>query len=117
MPKINYQPRDNWEKDILDKITLKNGRLRAAFPGKRKRTMEYGVAFYIWRNVVFYVSPINQHHCFPVGADFYLPMSYEERELYCKTVLDPFVDRIVNSIPKEEWYGVQRWGRIFGYIS
>lgn len=42
-------------------------RLRASRPTKAK-----GATQYIWRNVAFIVSTNPQHHCMPVGADFYI---------------------------------------------
>lgn len=42
-------------------------RLRSSRPTKSK-----GATQYIWRMIAFTVSPNPQHHCMPVGADFYI---------------------------------------------
>jgi hypothetical protein len=39
-----------------------------------------------------------------------------KRRAYMKTELDPLVDLIVDSIPKNQWAGVYRWGRALGAL-
>ncbi|MCX8008313.1 MAG: hypothetical protein N3A54_01270 [Patescibacteria group bacterium] len=111
MPKISYQPQNEWESSIIAAITTRDGKLKGSYPGKRERTMEFGVAFYVWRNVAFYISPIRQHHCLPIGADFYIPMEYDELRKYINDVLDPLVDRIVESVPVLERHGLLVWSK------
>lgn len=68
-----------------------------------------GKAAYVWRMVAFIVSPISQHHCMPCTAEFDLPEdNYTLRRELAKE-LDKLVDKIVASVPKEQWYGVKRW--------
>lgn len=73
-----------------------------------------GRTAYIWRMVAFQVSPISQHQCMPVTADFDLPGDFDKRREEAKA-LDAIVEKIVNSIPPSQWYGVARWGRALGY--
>jgi hypothetical protein len=126
--------------DIVSKVVAKRGgvnRLRASKPAD-------GPAAYVWRMVAFIVSPHSQHHCMPVGADFYVNKTdyahrtdkfvwscetqndkdyvanltpdriammnnSECRRQYMKQELDPIVDKIIDTIPKEQWRGAQRW--------
>jgi hypothetical protein len=44
-----------------------NVRLRSSRPNKAA-----GATQYIWRMIAFIVSPNPQHHCMPIGADFYI---------------------------------------------
>lgn len=73
-----------------------------------------GETAYIWRNVAFYVSPLSRHHSLPVMADMDLPQrGYRERQKRAKE-LDEIVDKLVDTVPKEQWYGVGRWARALG---
>jgi hypothetical protein len=128
--------------EIVMGVVAKRGdvqRLRASKPAK-----ESGSVQYVWRMVAFMVSPHSQHHCMPVGADFYVTDSEyrhrtdkyvpraetehdretvskwdaktwermhrgEQRRNYIKQELDPIVDAIVDTIPKNQWRGVHRW--------
>lgn len=126
---------------VRDVFTNRGGKLklRASRPTKAK-----GATQYIWRMVCFIVSPNPQHHCMPVGADFYINESEyahrtdqyiprletdhdretvnkwnqktwdmmhkgEKRKKYIKEELDPLVDIIIESIPKNQWHGAKRW--------
>lgn len=42
-------------------------RLRSSRPTKASGSVQY-----IWRMIAFTVSPNPQHHCIPMGADFYI---------------------------------------------
>lgn len=79
----------------------------------RMPTLETGRAAYVWRMVAFQVSPIGQHHCLPILADFDLPGSVEEARAEAKR-LDVLVEKIVNAIPKSQWSGIHRWARALG---
>lgn len=78
--------------------------------------IENGETAYIWRMVAFYTSPKSQHHCMPIMADFDLNGHTNDARMALAKRLDKIVDKIVNQIPKEQWYGVGRWGRAFGYV-
>jgi hypothetical protein len=62
-------------------------RVRASKP-------KYGPSAYVWRMIVFTVSTNPQHHCIPVGADFYINDTdfahrtdqYIPRDPHCETV-------------------------------
>lgn len=88
------------------------GRLRASKPSKVDRR-----SMYIWRLVAFYVSPMRQHQCMPITADFDLPgENYHERLMLAKQ-LDEIVDKVTDAIPMSEWHGVKRWGQAYGQIG
>jgi hypothetical protein len=97
------------ERKILIRITNKRtGELRATKPDNRGDLIN-GRAAYVWRNVMFYVSKNPKHWCMPITAEFYLGRDDWENRYEIIKVLDEFVDRIVNSFPKSEWYGIRRW--------
>jgi len=115
MPKINVailETLSEEEKEIVSHFIKKDGSIRATKPKIVKNDSITGKAAYVWRMVVFLVSPISQHHCMPVTADFDLPGDFDERNFLMKE-LKPLEDKIVNSIPKSEWHGVKRWARLF----
>lgn len=107
------------------------GRLRASKPMVNRQDPLSGKAAYVWRNIAFLVSPVGQHQCIPVTAEWDLPIhvtlppvsdpaysdcalaKHEARRQMSKE-LDTLVDKVVNTIPKEEWYGVTRWARALG---
>lgn len=72
-----------------------------------------GYIAYIWREVAFCVSPYSQHHCMPVCNDFNLEGSWTEKQPKMDE-LKKIVDKVINSIPKSQWYGIARWSRAFG---
>lgn len=68
---------------------------------------------YVWRMVAFAISPVPQHQCMPMTADFDLPYENgDQRRALCK-VLDELADKVVKSVPVKEWHGVRRWGRAY----
>jgi len=72
--------------------------------------------YYVWRMVAFQISPMSQHQCMPVMDDQYIQLEHDARRARCKE-LDELVDRIVNTVPKSEWHGINRWGRALGYLQ
>lgn len=91
------------------------GKLRASKP------TESGDAAFIWRMVAFQVSPIPQHHCLPMCADFDIEVPadmeataerFQWRRNRAKE-LNAVAEKIVDTIPKDQWHGVQRWHRAF----
>lgn len=144
MPAINLEVLKNTlsvnDMEIVSKVVAKRGgimRLRASKPAD-------GPAAYVWRMICFIASPHSQHHCMPVGADFYIndadyahradkyvfrletqeDQDYvakltpdriamlnksECRHQYMKQELDPIVDAVLDTIPKNEWRGAKRW--------
>jgi hypothetical protein len=100
---------------------MNKGRLRAAAPVSpgRRPTAPQGDVKYVWRMVAFQVSTNPQHWCMPVCADFDIdsPTRGVEGVRYRAErakVLNNLVDRIVNTIPKEQWHGINRWRGILG---
>jgi len=93
---------------------LNKGRLRASPPASAQ-----GDAKYVWRMVAFHVSTNPQHWCMPICADFDIdsPVRGVEGVRYRAArskALDNLVDRIVNTIPKEQWHGIRRWRGLLG---
>lgn len=78
------------------------GKLRASCPDK---DLLEGQVAYVWRMVAFYLSTKPAHGCMPVMAEFWV-----NREEIPK--LDQIVSEIVDSVPKENWRGVQKWTKI-----
>ena len=77
---------------------------------------QQGKVAYIWRMVAFYASSKSEHHCMPCTADFDLPGGFSEsREL--ARYLDTIVDRVLSTIPKEQWHGIRRWGQVYGVVG
>ncbi len=105
------------------------GRLRASAPavavvGKAKNRWGSAInvydqtdaaGYYVWRMVAFQVSPVSQHQCMPVTDDLYLSGDMDERRARAKE-LDRLIDAIVNTVPKAQWHGINRWGRALGYL-
>ena len=92
-------------------------RLYASRPKTRSGSDQY-----VWRMVAFYLSRNPAHQCMPVCADFplfddpnsdYKSMDFRGRADYRKS-LDEIADTIVNAVPRDQWFGVARWGRAFG---
>ena len=91
------------------------------FKGKFRATKPKGKgdAPYVWRMAAFVISNNAKHWCMPMTADFDLADIWwngcdpKLRREHTKH-LDTVVDAIVNSVPKEGWYGVRRWARAMG---
>ena len=98
------------EREILSMIVnSRTGELRVTKPRVDKSNYVTGRAYYVWRNIMFFISRNPQHHCLPIGSDLYLShRDWKNRNQVIKE-LDAFVDRIVDSFPKTEWRGVARW--------
>ena len=120
MPSINLSSIElsDSERPLVEPIVAtkgKNkGKLRASKPDGN------GDAAYVWRMVAFQISSVPAHHCMPICADFDIVVpenvSSTERYQYRRErakVLNALADKVVNSIPKSEWHGVQRWHRAF----
>jgi hypothetical protein len=129
MPKIDISRlSDPFAIELARQIVKPDGTLYASKPKKAS-----GLAKYVWRMVAFGISPIGQHHCMPIMADFDIsnsdvgfPMdmewshpdrsaAYDRRKLMAK-VLDKVADAIVMTVPVREHHGTKRWARAFGYI-
>jgi hypothetical protein len=78
-----------------------------------------GDSQYIWRMTAFTLSREPKHWCMPVMADFDIecPAGVESRSKYRAERakrLDEIVDKVCNSIPKDQWHGIRRWKGILG---
>lgn len=72
-----------------------------------------GCTAYIWRMVAFYVSSDAKMSCMPTTASFWLPTS--DRELEKR--MNAIVDAVVDTIPRRQQYGLNRWAKALGYAS
>jgi hypothetical protein len=116
MPQINLAAADLSSEEyalclpIVSTKGKNKGALRASKPSGN------GDSAYIWRMVAFQISPIGQHHCLPMCADFDIEVPatvtreerYEWRKNRAKE-LNAIADKLVNQIPKSEWHGIRRW--------
>lgn len=107
-------------------ITKASGDKRTLRASKPKGN---GRVAYVWRMVAFTISPIRQHQCMPVTADFdvydyyvngtneYGRQSFDHSAIReeCKR-LDAIADAIIDRVPKSEWHGTRSWARAFGHI-
>ena len=126
MPDVSYEPVNDEEKKLVDLIVIK-GKLRASKPKTPKmyqttagHFVHYdeegsikGEAAYVWRMIAFQVSPKSVHHCMPMTASFDMSGEYSVRHKRTDE-LDVIVEKIVKSVPMENWHGVNRWGKAFG---
>ena len=111
MPIIDLDAADitDDERILALEILKPDGRLYASKPGKAS-----GEGKYLWRMVVWGVSPHRQHQCMPMTADWDLDGEFEERMARAK-VLDELAQRIEATVPSSNgmarWRGAMRWGR------
>jgi hypothetical protein len=107
---LDILPLDLDDLRIVQKIVVNNGKLRRTKPAD-----PYGQ--YVWRMVLFYVSPYPQHHCIPTTHDVGLfsvaprvtkVCPHRKREIeesdYAwikakRSKLDRIVDAVVNIFP------------------
>lgn len=106
------------ERDMVAPIIASKGKnagsLRASKPDHAS-----GDSQYIWRMVAFTLSTDPKHWCMPICADLDIevPAGVESRSKYRAERakrLDDIVDKVCNSIPKEQWYAIRRWKGILG---
>lgn len=78
------------------------------------RLQAYGA--FVWRHVVFAISPIRQHQCMPVTDTFLIdePDHAESRRI--EKALMAIADKIVALVPVTQQAGTMRWGRALGMI-
>jgi hypothetical protein len=106
------------------------GRLRASKPNVTRTAsgktswgspmyvpdLKEGCTAYIWRMVAFSISPVSQHQCLPMLADFDLPLQGDEcREMVKR--LDAIADIVVKSVPVTQHHGTLRWGNALGMVG
>ncbi|MDD1711231.1 MAG: hypothetical protein LUQ37_10035 [Methanoregulaceae archaeon] len=99
------------------------GQLRASKPDPKANL---GQSSYIWRMIVFDVSPNPKHQCMPVTADWDIrPPAYEnfpgdhnyqKRLALTRDILDPIADKVCKCLPPERRAGLIRWGRALGML-
>lgn len=106
---------------IAEAIVTTQGRHKGCLRSSKPKNNSK--AAYVWRMVAFQISPNPQHHCMPVCADFDLydvfakeDQNYKVVNQLAKQLDKEVVDPITNTVPKEQWYGIMRWGRALGYL-
>ena len=120
MPMVDVTSLTTEEKQIVNLFLKKDGSIRASKPKSTDNPYSFQ-AQYVWRNLVFYVSPKPQHHCIPATANFSIYDYFEKCHKHpdnsdlskrvrekCKE-LDVLVDKLLETIPKTKWHGVRRW--------
>lgn len=70
MPEITIPANFSEADRAIAALILNKGKLRASKPKAS------GEAAYVWRMVAFIASPISQHHCMPMTAEFDLPEQF-----------------------------------------
>lgn len=93
---------------FLLEITREDGELRCSRPRRS------GKGDYVWRMVAWQISPKPIHQHLPMGAPFYLTEGDYETWRELQGLLDDLVDEIVALVPKNKWWGVQRWAGLIG---
>lgn len=103
--------------EIFSHSIGRGNRLRSSKP-------KDGRGAYVWRMICFYISTNPQHHCMPVMADFGLTddmyvnypqkHNFQRRNAYCKEILDPIVDAVVNTVIISKQHGTMRWAKALG---
>lgn len=84
---------------------------------RASRPAQGGPAACLWRMVAFMISPDPRHQCMPSTAILDLPGDDYPSRRRLAVELHALADRIVGTVPPEEWHGVIRWGQVFGRIG
>lgn len=123
MPKIDLSKVElsAEEMKIVELILKKDGSVRCSKPKVDKSNPLTGKAAYLWRMVVWAISPIRQHQCLPTTADFDLPAIDETTGKWsCAAArmmsipLEELEKKLVNTVPVIQRHGTMAWGRALG---
>lgn len=137
MPKVNWQALSHLsdsDRSIVERFVKADGTIRKTRPTLPKRikvdnpnstygyTWEYanqddsdqGIAAYVWRHVVFAVSPERTHQCMPCNDIAYLPSG---DVTVWHSVLSVLINDVIDAVPRDQWHGVKRWGQALGQIG
>lgn len=68
-----------------------------------------GKTAYLWRQVVFFISPIPAHQCIPTFDFCDLPVLPKEELQELEDYLHKLADKVVDTVPLGEQHGVLRW--------
>lgn len=126
MPKVDWMKLESLSEDeiqIVQGLIKKDDSIRASKPAIRVDAVVPGhfgfkvnlnnqqdaEVAYVWRMVVFMVSPQHQHQCMPVMAVYDLPDGEHNPRL---NFLDKLIDKVVDAVDKTEWHGVNRWAKV-----
>ena len=103
---------DPHEVALIEEIVKAGGVIRSSRPKASGR------AQFLWRSLVFGISPNPRHQCIPVTNEFYLFDELKDWDLVRaeSKVLDGLAVQIERLIPVEQRHGTLRWGRALGMI-
>ena len=91
------------------------------FIDKKYDTDNSGIVAYVWRQVVFFVSPKSQHQCMPTLDFCDLPKSVTSQGYTMHNpqlqALHDLADKVVDCVEKADFNGVKRWGMALGQIG
>ena len=116
LPSIDISKLNEGDAALVAPCLLKSGKIRRSKPQNAPAKSKY-----IWRHLVFNVSPIGRHQCMPmtdifdIGEDGNGGWSYPRAREEAKE-LDKVVDRAINLVPAMERHGIIRWGVALGMI-
>ena len=89
------------EMSVLSRCLGQDGIFKSSRPTGESRYDKW--AYYVWRNLMFYLRDVPEHQCMPVLCYFELPNSEDSK------ALDQLVDKVMALIPPKYWVGVARW--------
>jgi hypothetical protein len=112
MPRVDFTKLSPLALEYAKAICRRDGTLRASRPPLSDKF--HRRAAYVWRMVMFQVSPRRQHQCLPICAPLYLDPADDDS---VEHLLDAIVDEIVDAVPVHQWHGILRWGEAFGLVG
>ena len=95
------------EREILALIIKSDGTLRKSKPKITDRVSSY--AAYVWRMLAHYLGINAKALCLPVMAHYDLLCGSTKERVKVAQLLDTLVDKIMSTIPVNEWRGVMAW--------
>lgn len=96
---------------MISRIANSDWTLRRTKPYAQKPISYHcACATYIWRMTAFYLSKIETHQTQPFWAFMYLPNDLPDEDFKILVErLNFLVNKIIQTVPVSEWYGVNRW--------
>lgn len=123
MPKIEIEKLNlsNEEMQIVKHFVKRNGFIKSSKPKVDDANHATGKAAYVWRMIAFQVSKNPVHHCMPVCATFDLP-AFDDSGKWSAKIADNMArelkaieNAVMGQISMDQWHGIKRWGKAFGY--
>ena len=113
-------------KPTVEKYVSKVTRIETEYGAYDDKTYDckdevQGKSAYVWRQVVFFVSPKRQHQCMPTLDFCDLPKSVTDNGYTMNNpqleALHRLADKVVDCVSVADWNGVKRWGMAYGQIG